>query len=178
MTIVFWVCFYHRDIVKREHGDGANQPYLLITTNTLSFQLSNRTLDLNKLLMLKEITKIQERKEFYLVTSSLYTNAEIVPVFQTVRDRHTLTVDSLKIGETGRQNSSGLYLLPKWCVFFFAAKDAKAMRFSVWAILTMLSISNLVKLHQNSNRSLNNLALHHLTLNPIKPLAAFFRLYF
>ena len=61
--------------------------------------------------MLKEITKIQERKELYLVISSLY--AEIVPVFQTVRDRHTLTVDSLKIGETGRENSSGLYLLSK-----------------------------------------------------------------
>ena len=120
---LFTVFVFITVIVKSLRGDGANWPYLLITTNTLFFQLSNRTLDLNKLLMLKEITKIQERKELYLVISSLY--AEIVPVFQTVRDRHTLTVDSLKIGETGRENSSGLYLLSKWCVFFFAAKDVK-----------------------------------------------------
>ena len=70
---LFTVFVFITVIVKSLRGDGANWPYLLITTNTLFFQLSNRTLDLNKLLMLKEITKIQERKEFYLVISSLYT---------------------------------------------------------------------------------------------------------
>ena len=75
--------------------------------------------------MLKDITKIQERKLFnHVKIFRLYTDAKLFPVFtQTDRDSHSLLIPS----KSGKPAAAKLVQFVPFVkmMFFFLQKDAK-----------------------------------------------------